>query len=76
MKSMDFFKATDGQRWYISVDGGETFELCQREPFLLDRLAAPLDDIPVRDSGGEVQESLSRKQLEQRGCSISEVTAR
>jgi hypothetical protein len=75
MKTMDFFKATDGQRWYVSVDGGETFELCRREPFLQERLAAPLDDIPVNDSAGDAEVSLSREQLKQRGFSISKVTA-
>lgn len=72
---MDFFKATDGTRWYISVDGGETFELCRREPLLGDRLAAPLDDIPLDDAKDNAEEvSLSREQLLQRGFSISKVT--
>ncbi len=72
---MDFFKATDGKHWYISIDGGESFELCQREPFLNDKLADPVDDIPVNDPVGtlEAEVTLSREQLEQRGFTISKM---
>ena len=73
---MDFFKATDGKHWYISIDGGETFELCKREPFLDDRLATPMDEIPVNEPVDAPQDlSLSREQLLERGFTISEVTS-
>ncbi|BCM89292.1 hypothetical protein IAD21_01137 [Abditibacteriota bacterium] len=72
---MDFFKATDGKHWYISIDGGESFELCKREPFLSDKFAAPVDEIPVDEPVATPEEiSLSREQLEQRGFTISKVT--
>ena len=73
---MDFFKATDGTHWYISVDGGETFELCQTEPFLTNKLATPMDEIPVNEPVDSSEElSQSREQLEQRGFIISKVTS-
>lgn len=73
---MDFFKATDGKRWYISIDGGQTFELCQREPFLSDKLASPMDEIPSHQPVAAPEElSQTREQLEQRGFTISKVTA-
>ncbi|RYX80679.1 hypothetical protein EON83_27600 [bacterium] len=73
---MDIFKATDGNQWYISIDG-DSFEWCQREPFLNDKLAAPADSIPVNDPIGEpVELTLSREQLEERGFTISKVTSR
>lgn len=72
---MDFFKATNGRQWYVSVDGGNTFERCQREPFLADKLAAPADDAPLHEEAENLEEaSLSREQLEQRGFSISRLT--
>ena len=74
---MDFFKATNGTYWYISIDGGESFELCQREPFLNDNVAAPLDEIPVHDSSNPALElTLSRQELEERSFTISPVTSR
>lgn len=77
MKSMDFFKATDGIHWYISIDGGDNFELCQREPFLNDKLASPLDQIPLHDTLDDHPEvSLSRQQVEARAFTISKVTSR
>lgn len=72
---MDFFKATDGTHWYISIDGGHTFELCKREPFLDDKLATPMDEIPVNEPVTPPEElSQSREQLLQRGFTISKVT--
>ena len=74
---MNFFKATNGWAWYLSIDGGETFERCQREPFLADRLAAPADEIPLGENAHNLEdESLSREIIEQRGFSISKVTPR
>ncbi len=74
MKAMDFFKATNGQAWYLSVDGGDSFEKCQREPFLFDRLASPLDEVALDDTGDTAELSLRREQLEQRGFTISKMT--
>ena len=73
---MDFFKATNGRQWYISIDGGQTFELCQREPFLNDKLATPVDEISTIQPVEDPEElSLSHEQLLQRGFTISKVTA-
>lgn len=77
MKRMDFFKATDGTHWYISIDGGKSFELCQREPFLNDNVAAPLNEIPVHAPANPALElMLSREELEERDFTISQVTSR
>lgn len=77
MNRMDFFKATDGEQWYVSIDGGETFERCRKEPFLHDKIAAPIDEIAVNNPADDAQEevSLSREQVEQRGLTISKITA-
>lgn len=72
---MIFLKATDGQRWYISLDG-ETFDLCRREPFLQDKLAPSVEKGKANDFPVEREDAiLSRQQLEERGFVISEVTA-
>jgi len=74
---MDFFKATNGQVWYLSIDGGATFERCQREPFLADKLAAPADEIPLHENADYTDdESMSREQVEERGFAVSKVTLR
>lgn len=72
---MDFFKATNGIHWYISIDGGETFEFCPREPILGDKLNVAMDEIPLLDSVGSPEElTLTRDQLEERGFTISRLS--